>query len=111
MIFQLRGEFYSSHSVLDPATIGTGTVDSLLCVTTIEGCCQSNNAGQWYYPDGVVISESTFSPQFITRGDSVVRLNRASAAVTPSGLYRCEVPVSVGTESVYIGLYPVGQGW
>ncbi len=110
-MFQLRGEFYSSHSVLNPATIGTGTVNSLLCVTTIEACCQSNNAGQWYLPDGVVISESTFSPQYMTRGDSVVRLNRDSRAVTPSGLYRCEVPVANGTESVYIGLYPVGQGW
>ncbi len=64
-MFQLRGEFYSSHSVLDPATIGTGTVNSLLCVTTIEACCRSTNtgtgtvAGQWYLPDGVVISEST----------------------------------------------------
>ncbi len=47
----------------------------------------------------------------MTRGDSVVRLNRASTAVTTSGLYRCEVPVANGTESVYIGLYPVGQGW
>ena len=115
VMFQLRGQFYSSHSILDPAMISTGT-NSLLCITTTEACCQSTHtgtgtgAGQWYFPDGTEVPFGSLNPHYITRGASVVRLNRASFATTPSGLYRCEVPVTDGTESVYIGLYPVGQG-
>ena len=115
VMFQLRGQFYSSHSVLDPATISIGT-NSLLCITTTEACCQTTHtgtgmgAGQWYFPDGTEVPFSSLNPYYMTRGASVVRLNRAFSATTPSGLYRCEVPVTDGTESVYIGLYPVGQG-
>ncbi len=100
---------------MDPSAISTGT-NSLLCITTTEACCQSTHtgtdmgAGQWYFSDGKKVPFGSLSPLYITLGASVVRLNRASFAITPSGLYRCEVPVIDGTESVYIGLYPVGQG-
>ncbi len=113
---QLKGQFYSSHSVLDPVVIKTGT-NSLLCITTIEACCQGTHtgtgtvAGQWYFPDGTRVPEGALNPHYLTRGASVVKLNRGSSAATTSGLYRCEVPVADGTESVYIGLYPVGEGW
>ncbi len=112
--FQLRGQFYRNHSVLDPAMISTGS-NSLLCVTTTEACCQGTGmgAGQWYFPDEIEVPDGSLNLHYITRGASVVRLNRASpeTTTTPSGLYRCEVPVTNGTENVYIGLYPVGEGW
>ena len=115
-MFQFRGQFYSNHSVLDPANISTGTT-SLLCIITTEACCQSTHtgtgveAGEWYFPVGTEVLDGSLNPHYMTRGASVVRLNRASSATTPSGLYHCEVPVTDDTESVYIGLYPVGQGW
>ncbi len=111
-MFQLGGQFYSSHSVFDPSTISTGLFDSLLCVTNIMACCQENE-GQWFFPDGTQISIIPFQSHYISRGLSVVRLNRRSsisATITPAGVYRCEVPASSGAESVYIGLYPPGQG-
>ena len=96
--------------------ISTGT-NSLLCITTTEACCQSTHtgtgtrAGQWYFPDETEVPFDSLSPYYVTRGASIVRLNRASFVTTPSGLYRCEVPVTDDTDSVYIGLYPVEQGW
>ncbi len=97
--------------------ISTGIFNSLSCVTPIEACCQSTHtgtgmeAGLWYFPDASEIPFGSLNLHYITRGASVVRLNRASLAVTTTGMYRCEVPVMGGTESVYVGLYPVGQGW
>ncbi len=109
-MFQLGGQFYSSHGVLDPSTISTGSFNSLLCVTNTMACCQDNE-GQWFFPDGTeLISTNAFDPHYISRGLSVVGLNRGALATTPAGVYRCEVPASSGTESVYIGLYPPGQG-
>ncbi len=116
VMFQLRGQFYSSHSILDPSTISIDT-SSLFCITTTVACCQSTHtgtgmgAGQLYFPNGTEVLVGPSNPLYMTRGASIVRLNRASSATTPSGLYRCEVPVTDSTESVYIGLYTVGQGW
>ena len=96
--------------------ISTGT-NSLLCITTTEACCQSTHtgtgtrAGQWYFPDETEVPIGSLNPYYVTRGASIVRLNRASFSPITSGLYRCEVPVTDDTDSVYIGLYPVGQGW
>ncbi len=73
-------------------------------------CCQYRDEGQWFFPDEKEISTSSIQPHYISRGLSVVRLNRRSSATTPAGVYRCEVPASSGAESVYIGLYPPGQG-
>ncbi len=95
--------------------IATGT-NSLLCFTTIEACCQiihtgtDMGGGQWYFPDGTEVPVSSLNPHYVGRGPSVVRLRRNILATTPSGLYRCEVPVANGTQSVFIGLYPVGEG-
>ncbi len=107
-MFQLRGQLYSSHSVLDPSTISSGS-NSLLCVTNTMECCQGNQ-GQWYFPDGTQVSTNFLQAHYIYRGLSVVRLNRGALATTPAGVYRCVVPANSGTESVYIGLYPPGQG-
>ena len=112
VMFQFEGQFYPSHSVLDPSTI-TISIDSnsLLCVTNTMACCQGNQ-GQWYFPDGTEITTSVFESHYISRGPSVVRLNRGFlASTTTAGVYRCTVPTSNETESsVYIGLYPPGQG-
>ena len=68
------------------------------------------DVGQWSFPSGTVLPTGDFNQHYMSRGPSVVRLNRQSNSTTPSGLYLCEVPVTNGNENVYIGLYPPGEG-
>ena len=68
------------------------------------------DVGQWSLPSGAVLPTGNFNQHYMSRGPSVVQLNRQSTATTPSGLYLCVVPVTNGNENIYIGLYPPGEG-
>lgn len=102
--------------MLDPTTISEGETGSLLCLTNIIDCCKSNGTGesmdlgQWYFPSGADVPNSDVNNHYTTRGPSLVRLNRQFTATTQSGLYLCEIPVTNGTENIYIGLYLSEQG-
>ena len=101
--------------MIDPTSIGVGETASLLCVTNTMDCCSSIDTGSmdvglWSFPSGTDLPTGDFNHRCMSRGPSVVRLNRQSTATTPSGLYLCEVPVTNGNENIYIGLYPPGEG-
>ena len=85
--------------------------NSLLCVTTLTGCCSTFHTltglalGQWYFPNGTRVSSSGNQWDFYRdRGQMVVRLNRRRGGV--DGIYRCEIPDLMNvTQTIYIGVY------
>ena len=81
----------------------------LICTTTVRPCCKDGKQGEWYYPDGTVVPDSTENEDFFrNRGDDgEVRLNRIrNNAISPTGIFHCELPVSDNvTQTLYVGVY------
>ena len=76
--------------------VGEGE-DALLCFTDLARCCDSigERSGEWFFPNGSLVQIAMQGGDFYrNRGPSVVRLNRRNraSAVSPTGLYCCEVP-------------------
>ena len=99
MKFQLKGQAYLNNSIVAINDIGEGD-NALMCVTDNSACCDGDatGQGQFYYPDN---SRVRFIDSgdlwYRNRGPQVVRLNRRNDAVSPNGIYRCEIPDSTGT--------------
>ena len=98
MYLSLRNEVRSNNSNIFITDIGAGDDEALLCFTDLTRCCRSFQAngiplGEWFYPNGSVIDVSDSGNNFYrNRGQSVVRLNQRNNAVSPTGLFCCEVP-------------------
>ena len=90
--------------------IGEGD-NALLCVTDSPDCCKPTNGplqGEFYYPDNTLVrNQAQNYSLYRNRGPQVIRLNRRSDVLLITGVYRCEIPDSTGTnQSIYItGLY------
>ena len=71
---------------------------SLVCSTTNVNthCCRNadnpngGSKGEWYYPNGTRINSRTNF--YRTRYVQQVRLNRRNNAMSPTGVFTCEVP-------------------
>ena len=107
---------YPNNSVIDINLVGEGFEGAqitdggaLECHTDDTTCCRGidnhpngTGRGEWYYPDGTVVSPPGGNTGFYrTRGHMVIKLNRAGVA-GPTGVYRCEIP---GTGEVMITRY------
>ena len=110
--FQLSGMFYGNNSNVAIGDIGVGG-NALLCVTNSAQCCNINEAlGEWYFPDDSLVPDGTVPSRdiFRNRGASVVRLNRRNNAQSPTGVYRCEMPVASGTnQNIFVGVNTFGN--
>lgn len=102
-------EWILNHDLIDIATIGEirNVGDAfLVCASSVR-----NGTNEWYFPNGTVVSndDSNMGPDiYVSRNKAgtLVRLNRRRNAMTPTGIYRCEVLGSSGiTRSLYVGLY------
>lgn len=73
-----------------------------MCVTDNVNCCGlPNRAGEWYYPNGTIVSRSTEGLDFFrTRGSQSVILNRRNDAQSPIGQYCCKVPDASQTTQI-----------
>ena len=97
---------YNSNTTVNIRDIGTGD-NALLCVTDRENCCSgANRFGEWYYPDGRRVNIQSAGEAFYrNRGSRVVRLNKASNTVTPTGHYSCEILDANGiTQTIFINV-------
>ena len=76
-------------------------LETLMCITDLEDCCETPRLGDWYYPDGRRVTGEG-SPTFrINRGQNEVingqqfygsvRIWRRYTA-NERGLFRCEIP-------------------
>ena len=64
--------------------------------------------GQWYYPDGSQVGVMDASGNYYrNRGQSVVRLHRRNGAMSPTGVFCCEITAN---ETYCIGVYKRGTG-
>ena len=106
-IFILRNQTYLNNSIIAINDIGVGD-NALLCVTDNPDCCKGNatGEGQFYYPNnnrvnGIASRDSLYRD----RGPQVVRLNRRRDVLSPTGIYRCEIPDSTGMNAnIYINI-------
>ena len=97
--------------------------DSVQCITDLSTCCtgsQGVHRGDWYFPN-----DTTRLP-FPGRGGDIfeyrslqrVALHHRNNALSPVGIYRCDIPtVAVHVDggnsvraTVYVGLYTTSGG-
>ena len=129
--FSLRGTTYQNNSLVTLENINEGG-DALLCLTSLADCCRSGDTpsgtpslGDWLFPNGTAVPNTiigfvgggTTGPPIIwkfyrNRDLRVVRINRREGGV--DGIYRCEIPVSLGPpivyQNLYIGVYTASTG-
>ena len=98
----LQGRAYLNNSIVAINDIGEGD-NALLCVTDKPDCCKpligSTIQGEFYYPNNTLVrNQLTNDPLYRNRGPQVVRLNRRNNVLSPTGIYRCEIPDSTGMD-------------
>ncbi len=114
--FLLTGSLYSTNSAINLASIGVDG-NALRCLTHLTFCCRSNDTGtssrgSWRYPDRAFVhSLSDGGSISRTRGPSSVILHRTNNAMSPTGVYTCEIPDANGTTKqldvyLYVGQLP-----
>jgi len=105
----LNGVTLTNNSVVTITEIGTGSA-ALLCTTALVGCCFSGDGG-WFLPNGVEVMRDGSLPYYRTRARSpgALLLNRNPEGTT-RGIFRCDVPVTGGTQSLYVGVYTSTTG-
>ena len=105
LYFTLSGTVYlPGDTILITDIEGTNAGDSdpgssLVCVTTNVNtqCCRSadnpkGGRGEWYLPDRTRILNTPDTNFYRTRYAQQVRLNRRNDAMSPTGVFTCEVP-------------------
>ncbi len=114
--FLLTGSLSSTNSAIDLASIGADR-NALRCLTPLTLCCRGSDTGtsslgSWRYPDrSLVLSKSGGGNISRTRGPSSVILHRTNNAMSPTGVYTCEIPDDNGTITqldvyLYVGQIP-----
>ena len=115
-----RGETLPNHGYVDLSLVGNDINDlgnTVRCHTNLQTCCSDNQAshhGYWHFPNGERIAnpEDNATQDIIEdHGVQRVDLLRRNNALSPSGIYHCEIPTNDDPsvrEKVYVGLYSSG---
>ena len=112
-----RGETLPNHGYVDLSLVGDAEDggDSVQCHTDLTTCCSENQGshrGDWYFPDGERLQFSNRPVDiYESRLAQRVDLRRRNDALSPSGIYHCEIPVDDDNsvrETVYVGIYGSG---
>ena len=119
-----RGDTLLNHSHVDLSLVGDteDDSDSVQCHTDLTSCCTGDVTGaipsadrpNWHFPNGTVMGFlSGGGDIYQDRGAQRIDLRRRNNALTPSGIYRCEIPTDDGDggfmrETVYVGIYGSG---
>ena len=97
----------TNNSVVVITDIETRAI-GLICTTTFRPCCKDGQHGEWYYPNGSMVPGSSAGEDFYRSRstDGEVRLNRRNSAMSPTGIFHCELPDSDNvTQALYVGVY------
>ena len=110
----LNNSYMDLSLVRDPLSGGEG----VQCHTDLTTCCsrhQGMDRGDWYAPDSkdrlpLDSEEESADAIYEHHGNqSVTLFQRYPAVSQPTGIYRCDIAVSVsGRGTVFIGLYETG---
>ena len=113
-----RGETLPNHSYVDLSLVGDAEdgSDSVQCHTDLTSCCTSGLDGDdrpdWRFPNGNEVRfENEMGDIYQLRGAQRNDLRRRNNVLSPSGIYRCEIPTNDGDlvkETVYVGIYGSG---
>ena len=116
------GENLPDHSYIDLTLVGevkaAGIMNIVRCNTDLVRCCggmQGDHHGDWYFPNGTSVANfENGTDIYRRRGNQRVNLLRRNNAMSPSGIYRCDIPTNalrtettVG-DSIYVGLFANG---
>ena len=98
---------------LNPPTNANGE-QTLMCVTDLVACCETEGLGNWYFPGGgVIISgggntfQSNRGQNEVINGQQFYGSVRLWLRYTPPqrGLFRCELPDANGVnQSLYVNI-------
>ena len=117
------GENLPNHAYVDLTLVGNNKSDPgkiVRCTTNLRTCCgsiQGFHRGDWYFPDGSILGNSSLGGDIDrTRGDMRVNLRHRNDVMGPSGIYHCDIPTAAVhndsdpsvRETVYVGLYASG---
>ena len=111
-----RGQNLSNNSYVEFSRVGAelNGSDSVRCRTELEMCCsgtQGDLRGDWFFPSGERLPFPRDGDPFEGRGAQTVDLRRISA-LSPSGLYRCNIAFDADNPSAmqtfYVGIYNNG---
>ena len=107
----LGGITYPNNTAVILEHIGEEDKNSLMCTTVHNHCCQTNERGNFYYPNGepvLSLSQASSSRQsfYHTRNNGSISLKRHAGEFKirpPLGRYRCEILDGRGTlQTLYI---------
>ena len=118
-MISLRGRVIHNHGLVTTQDIGvdptrTNLAIGLLCNTTYEECCTSNDAASWYHGHYTGMVEISNRLAFgMSKTEQSLNLFRNRALTTnPSatdGIWRCTIPDQNGVQQTkYIGIYANG---
>ena len=99
------------HGIMRLNDIGTTASNALQCLTLAPDCCDeaNNNTGNWFSPNGMMVSSLSSNDIYVVRREGYVYLQRSMGG-TP-GLYRCEIAAPGGRRNTYYaGLYDSNNG-
>ena len=111
-----RGNILDNNSYVDFTQVGRAGdgSDSVRCRSELDMCCsgtQGNLRGDWFFPSGAVLPFPGDGDPFEVRGAQTADLRRTSA-LSPSGIYRCNIPFDADDPSAmqtfYVGVYSNG---
>ena len=107
--FFLNGVHYGNNSVVSLNEIGEES-KALFCLTNNTNCCRSQQyrrVSEWFFPNSTQVL-----PQFMNgsiyrdRGHSNIRLHRRNNAMSPNGIFRCDIlGADENNYSIYIGVH------
>ena len=115
-----------NHAYVDLTTVGNDIGDpgdTVRCHTDLTTCCspdEGNHRGSWFFPDGDILQFTSSSDDIVMdREPQEVHILRRNNAMSPSGIYRCDIETiavndsdiaTITGETVYVGLYPPNEG-
>ena len=89
IIFTLEG---TTESLTNNGEVRLDEIEtSLLCTTSLRGCCVNPKVGRLFYPDGSEVGFSDVGTNR-SRGDGYVRLSVRNSSLVIAGRYTCEIP-------------------
>ena len=109
-----------NNSYIDINDVGRPDINSgegVQCITDLATCCsgaEGGHRGNWFFPDGTQLPNPALDVDtFQSRGDQRVELRRNSNAISPVGIYRCDIPTNADSsvrDTLYVGLYTASGG-
>jgi hypothetical protein len=118
-LVNLADLLYQDRSSADPTNDNDSELQTLMCITDLEDCCETPVRGNWYYPNGSVVGYNRESVHVFqsNRGQyekksgsqiiygSVRIWHRYTPPAAERGLFHCELPDANGVnQSLYVNI-------